>query len=152
MLRIIAAGLAVFVLLLAGVAITSEEQRVQAGDPDCFDGADGADQDGLIDTQTPPSGPDPDCVGVTPTAEPSPSPSPATATATAAVTTATPTAAAGTGTPTARAATPAVTPAAVPGTGGEPGSSTSLLLILALGAGLVAGTAGLAGIAVTRRG
>ena len=51
-----------------------------------------------------------------------------------------------------RTAAPAtVTPAAVPGTGGEPGGSSNLLLILALGAGVVAGTAGLAGFAVTRR-
>jgi hypothetical protein len=93
----------------------------------------------------------------TPTPEPAtdtPTPAPATATATAGAATATATAAAGTATPTpaTRTATPAaVTPAAVPGTGGEPGSSTNLLLILAIGAGLVAGTAGLAGIAVTRR-
>jgi len=48
-------------------------------------------------------------------------------------------------------ATRALTPSAVPGTGGEPDSPTTLLLILALGAGVVVGTAGLAGIAVMRR-
>jgi len=82
-----------------------------------------------------------------PTDTPSPAPS-ATAAPTAAPTA---TAAAGTAAPTATARVATVTPAAVPGTGGEPGSSTNLLLILALGAGVVAGTAGLAGIAVARR-
>jgi hypothetical protein len=148
MLKIVAGGLAVFLLLLAGVALTSEAQRVQAGDPLCFDTLDGPDGDGLIDDA------DPDCAGATFTPAASPSPSPATAspTATAGVATATATAAAGTGSPTRTAGPATVTPAAVPGTGGEPGSSTNLLLILALGAGVVAGTAGLAGIAVTRRG
>ena len=148
MLKIIAAGLAAFVLLFAWVAITSDGRGVQAGDPDCFDGVDGVDGDGLIDTATPPNGPDPECVGVTPTAEPTATAASATPTATAAPTS---TAAAGTASPTRTAGPATVTPAAVPGTGGEPGSSTNLLLILALGVGVVAGTAGLAGIAVTRR-
>lgn len=82
----------------------------------------------------------------TPTPAPTDTATPApSATATAAPTS---TAAADTASPT---ATRALTPAAVPGTGGEPDSATSLLLILALGAGVVAGAAGLAGIAVMRR-
>jgi hypothetical protein len=122
MLKIIAA-MAASLALLAGLALAVDEQSAAGQTP----------------TDTP-----------TPAASDTPTPA-ATASPTAA-TSATPTAsaaAAGTGTATPRAAT--VTPAAVPGTGGEPGSSTNLLLILAIGAGLVAGTAGLAGVAITRR-
>jgi hypothetical protein len=125
MLKIIAAGVAACAVL-AGVALALNEESA-AGQ--------------ATDTPTP--------VG-TDTPTPVATASPATATATAVAATATPTgAAAGTATATPRAAT--VTPAAVPGTGGDPGSSTNLLLILAIGAGLVAGAAGLAGVAVTRR-
>ena len=85
----------------------------------------------------------------TPAATDTPTPAPSvTASPTVAPTS---TAAAGTASPTATARVATVTPAAVPGTGGEPGGSSNLLLILAIGAGVVAGTAGLAGFAVTRR-
>jgi hypothetical protein len=126
MLKIIAAGVAACAVL-AGVALALNDESAagQTVPPSPTD----------TETPTPPAA--------------SPSPSPATATATAAAATPTGTGAAGTATPTPRAAT--VTPAAVPGTGGDPGSSTNLLLILAIGAGLVAGAAGLAGVAVTRR-
>jgi hypothetical protein len=125
MLKLIAAGVAACAVL-AGVALAVNEDSV-AGQ--------------VTDTPTDTPAPATDT--------PAPTASPATATATAGVATATPTGAAGTATATPRAVT--VTPAAVPGTGGDPGSSTNLLLILAIGAGLVAGAAGLAGVAVTRR-
>jgi hypothetical protein len=87
----------------------------------------------------------------TPTPAPTDTPSPVASVTASPTVAPTSTAAAGTASPTATARVATVTPAAVPGTGGEPGGSSNLLLILALGAGVVAGTAGLAGIAVSRR-
>jgi hypothetical protein len=86
----------------------------------------------------------------TPTPAPTDTPSPAPS-VTASPTVAPTSTAAGTASPTTTASVATVTPAAVPGTGGDPGGSSNLLLILAIGAGVVAGTAGLAGFAVTRR-
>jgi hypothetical protein len=122
MLKIIAAMVA-SCAVLAGLALAIDEQSV-AGQ--------------VTDTPTP---------APTDTETPTPAPS-VTASPTVAPTS---TAAAGTASPTATARVATVTPAAVPGTGGEPGGSSNLLLILAIGAGVVAGTAGLAGFAVTRR-
>jgi hypothetical protein len=122
MLKIIAA-LVASCAVLAGLALAIDEQSV-AGQ--------------ATDTPTP---------APTDTETPTPAAS-VTASPTVAPTS---TAAAGTASPTATARVATVTPAAVPGTGGEPGGSSNLLLILALGVGVVAGAAGLAGIAVTRR-
>jgi len=122
MLKIIAAMVA-SCAVLAGLSLAIDEQSV-AGQ--------------ATDTPTP---------APTDTETPTPAPS-VTASPTVAPTS---TAAAGTASPTATARVATVTPAAVPGTGGEPGGSSNLLLILAIGAGVVAGTAGLAGFAVTRR-
>ena len=124
MLKIIAAAVAALAVL-AGLAIAIDDEATWAG----------------VLTPTPTETP------AAPTDTPSPAPS-VTASPTAAPTS---TAAAGTASPTATARAATVTPAAVPGTGGEPGGSSNLLLILALGAGVIAGTAGLAGIAVNRR-
>jgi hypothetical protein len=69
-MRLIAGGLAVFLLLLAGIALTSEERQAQAGFPNCFDGLDD-DGDGLIDAA------DPECGGTSPTPAPNgPTPTP----------------------------------------------------------------------------
>ena len=123
MLKIIVAAVAAFAVL-AGLAIAIDEEATWAG----------------VLTPTPTE---------TPAATETPSPAPSvTASPTVAPTS---TAAAGTASPTATARVATVTPAAVPGTGGEPGGSSNLLLILAIGAGVVAGTAGLAGFVVTRR-
>jgi hypothetical protein len=123
MLKIIAAMVA-SCAVLAGLALAIDEQSVAGQVTD-------------TPTETP----------AAPTDTPSPAPS-VTASPTAAPTS---TAAVGTASPTRTAGPATVTPAAVPGTGGEPGGSSNLLLILTLGAGVVAGTAGLAGIAVSRR-
>jgi hypothetical protein len=113
MIKLIAAGLAAFVLLLAGIAWTATEETHAGGTP----------------TDTPTTAPTD-----TPTAAPTGT---ATATPTAAATgTGTATA---TGTPTATA----VQPAAAPQTGGEPGDgSDTLLLTLMLGAAAIIGAGG----------
>ena len=121
MLKIIAAMVA-SCAVLAGLSLAIDEQSV-AGQ--------------ATDTPTP---------APTDTETPTPAPS-----VTASPTVAPTSTAAGTASPTTTASVATVTPAAVPGTGGEPGGSSNLLLILAIGAGVVAGTAGLAGFAVTRR-
>ena len=131
MIKFVAAGLAAFLLLLAGVALGAD-QGVQAGFPNCTNQADD-DGDTLIDAL------DPECQA-TPTASPTPAP---TASPSPAPTTA-PTATGGTGSPSAspsRSASPL--PAAAPQTGGQPGSgSDTLVLTLVLGAAAVIGAAG----------
>ena len=122
MLKIIAAAV-VALAVLAGLAIAIDDEATWAG----------------VLTPTPTE---------TPAATETPSPAPSV---TASPTVAPTSTVAGTASPTTTASVATVTPAAVPGTGGEPGGSSNLLLILAIGAGLVAGTAGLAGFAVTRR-
>jgi hypothetical protein len=136
MFKYIAAGLAAFVLLLAGIALTPS-QGVQAGFPDCFNLLDD-DGDTLIDSN------DPECAGITATPSPSPSASPSPSPSASPSPSPTGTAAAtgtGTATPT-RSPTP-VQPAAAPQTGGEPGDgSDTLLLTLIMGAAAIIGVGG----------
>ena len=127
--KFVAAGLAAFLLLLAGIALTAD-QGVQAGFPNCTDGLDD-NQDGLIDAA------DPLCQATSPAATSPAATSPA-ATSPAATSPAATTAAAGTATP-----TPIRLPAAAPETGGDPGSgSDTLLLTLIFGAAAIIGVGG----------
>jgi len=132
--KFVAAGLAAFLLLLAGIALTAD-QGVQAGFPNCTDGLDD-NQDGLIDAA------DPLCQATSPAATSPAATSPAAtspaATSPAATSPAATTAAAGTATP-----TPIRLPAAAPETGGDPGSgSDTLLLTLIFGAAAIIGVGG----------
>jgi hypothetical protein len=117
MMKVIAAGLAAFVLLLAGIALTANE-GTQAQTP--------------TDTPCPT-----DCPTDTP-APTSPAATSPAATSPAATSPAATTAAAGTATP-----TPSRLPAAAPQTGGDPGSgSDTVLLTLIFGAAAIIGVGG----------
>jgi len=133
MMKFVAAGLAAFLLLLAGIALTADN-GVQAGFPDCFNGIDDNGVDGI-------DGADPLCAGVTATPSPSPSASPSpTVSPSPSPTPSGSVAATGTGSAT---PTPTRLPAAAPQTGGNPGSgSDTLLLTLILGGAAIIGVGG----------